>query len=62
MTVNQKILEYLAENGIKQNHLAKKLGVSKQNLSRILNSDDLKVSMLIKICNVLNIKPTHFLN
>lgn len=55
MSVNKKILNYIKENGIIQSELCKKLGYTQANLSRILNSDDIKVSQLEKICEALEV-------
>lgn len=62
MTVNQRILNYIDEKGIKSVDLAKKLDMSKQNLSRILNADDMKVSQLLSISKILEVSPTTFLS
>lgn len=60
MSINKKILNYIKENGIIQSDLCKKLGYTQANLSRILNSDDIKVSQLEKICEALNINVGYF--
>lgn len=60
MDINSRIKEYLVKNEISQTELANKLGISSTSLSRSLNSDDLKVSLLIRICQVLKIQITAF--
>lgn len=60
MGVNSKIQDYIEFKGLKSVEIAKRMGISKQNLSRILNSDDLKVSQLIEISKHLGVVPTYF--
>lgn len=60
MNVNNKILVYLESKGIGQTGLAKKMGISKQNLFRLLNSDDIKISQLLQITKVLEVPFTYF--
>lgn len=60
MDINSRIKDYLANNEISQIELASKLGLSSTSLSRSLNSDDLKVSLLIKICGALKVPASTF--
>ncbi|MDF2447506.1 MAG: Cro/C1-type DNA-binding domain [Bacteroidota bacterium] len=60
MSINKAILKYLDEKGISHSVLVRKTGISKQNLSRILGSDDLKISQLNEICKALNLPVTYF--
>ena len=60
MTINNKIQNYIEKKGFKLVDISKKMGISKQNFSRILNSDDLKLSQLIELCKVLEVNPTYF--
>jgi DNA-binding Xre family transcriptional regulator len=58
----EKISAYLSDNGIKQNFLARKTGITTQTLSAKLNgatkltSDDIEA-----ICGALNKEPNDFL-
>jgi transcriptional regulator with XRE-family HTH domain len=60
MTVNEKIKAYIESKGINLTHLAKKIEMSKQNLSSVLSNNDIKLSQLQKICNVLGLPITYF--
>ena len=60
MSINKKIQVYIENKGLKLVDISKKIGISKQNFSRILKSDDLKVSQLIELCTVLEVSPTYF--
>lgn len=54
MTTGQAIKVILANKGKKQNWLAKKLGMSPQSLSIMLNND-IKFNTVIKICELLEV-------
>jgi len=60
MTVNGKIRNYIEENGIKLTEVARKTGISRQNLSRILDSNDIKVSQLLALSEALGVEPGVF--
>lgn len=60
MDINNRIKDYLSNNEISQTELSSKLGISSTSLSRSLNSDDLKVSLLIKICGALKVSASTF--
>ena len=60
MTVNEKIKAHIESKGINLTHLAKKIEMSKQNLSSVLSNNDIKLSQLQKICNVLGVPITYF--
>lgn len=60
MIINKKIQTYIENKGLKLVDISKKMGISKQNFSRILNSDDLKLSQLIDLCKILNVNPSYF--
>jgi DNA-binding Xre family transcriptional regulator len=62
MEINKKILKYLEDKGINHSVLVKKTGISKQNLSRILSSDDIKFSQLIEITKALDLPLTFFID
>lgn len=57
MTVNisEKIKEKIQETGIKQAHLAKKLGISPQHLSKILERNSKKGQYIPKMAKMLGI-------
>lgn len=58
--LNEKIVKYLDEKSISQTKLAKLTGISQQNLNRVLNSDDIKVSQLHIITKALKLPITYF--
>ncbi|HCQ30237.1 MAG TPA: hypothetical protein DIU39_08130 [Flavobacteriales bacterium] len=60
-TLNEIIKKYIEEKGIKLSELAKKTGISAQNLSRILHAKDLKVSQLFSISDALNLPYDYFI-
>lgn len=51
--VNNVIIKKVKEKNVKWSTLARKTGISKQNLCRILNSNDIKISQLILIAEAL---------
>jgi transcriptional regulator with XRE-family HTH domain len=60
MEVNKRIVKYLEDRGINNSVLAKKAGLSKQNLSRVLSSNDIKLSQLLSITKALELPLTYF--
>lgn len=62
MSVNKKILEYLKTERISQSELATKTGIIQQNLNRMLNSKDMKVSQLLDITKALGLPLTYFID
>jgi MoaA/NifB/PqqE/SkfB family radical SAM enzyme len=60
--INKAILKYLLDNGITITHLAKKLNLPNQNLGRILNHNDIKISQVFKISKALGLNEYHFFN
>lgn len=52
----------LREKAVTQTELAKRVGMATQNLSRLIKSDDIKVSTLLKISNALSMHPADFFN
>lgn len=61
MSVNKKIAEYLRIKGVSQKEFAEMLNTNQPNLSRILNSDDMKVSQLEEMAKLLDVSPGYFL-
>lgn len=60
MNVGKKILEYLRMKDISQSYLAEKLKIKQQSISRLLNSNDIKLSQLIEITKALELPVTYF--
>ncbi|MES2837032.1 MAG: helix-turn-helix domain-containing protein [Bacteroidota bacterium] len=60
-TVNQRIKDYIKIKGIKYTEIAVAVGLSNPNLHRLLSSDDIKVSMLVKFCKALNVDMDYFI-
>jgi transcriptional regulator with XRE-family HTH domain len=60
-TINEIIKHYIEEKGIKLSELARKTGISAQNLSRILQAKDLKVSQLFAISEALSVPYDYFI-
>lgn len=59
---NLRLKEFLIENSISQAELAERMDMAYQNISRIIKKDDIKVSTLIKIANVLNTSIGHLID
>lgn len=49
------LINFLEEKGISQAELARRLGVAPQTLNRMLLSDDIKWSNIVKIADVLDV-------
>lgn len=60
MDINKKIKDYLEKQDISQAELAGLIGISSTSLNRSLNSDDLKISLLTKICAALKVPASKF--
>lgn len=55
-SINQQIKDYLKETGVKQEYIAKQIGITQGTLSQKLsNGDDIKYSLLLKISNILKV-------
>lgn len=62
MKVGHNIMNHLEAWGISQTWLANKIGVSRQNLNRMLYVNDLKLSQYLKICEALGVKIGRFID
>lgn len=61
-STGEKIAAYLKGNGIKQNFIAKKIGVKENTLSSILKGQTkLSIERLELICGVLEKEPNDFI-
>lgn len=59
----ENIRSYMRENGIKQEHVANKIGMSKQTMSAILNGNrKLIADEYVDICNALGVSTNKFTN
>ena len=47
--------KYLNDNGISSAHIARKIGISPQQLNNIYKKQELTVSDLIKLCDAINL-------
>ncbi len=57
-----RIKEYLAHHGIRQNYLANESGIPKKTINDIVNGRvKISIDWLQKICTVLNLPVTYFL-
>lgn len=62
MTPAERILKHLNENGIKQTHLAKRIGMNYSTLSEKLhNRTRFTADDIEKICGALGLKPNDLL-
>lgn len=59
-SINNRIKEILENQNISIVALSKELEITPQSLSRMLNSDDLKVSTVVKIATILDIPVSTF--
>lgn len=50
----------LREKAVTQTELARRVGMATQNLSRLIKSDDIKVSALLKLADALSMHPIDF--
>jgi DNA-binding Xre family transcriptional regulator len=55
-TVNQKLKELILDKGIKLTTISQKTGFSSQNIHRILESEDIKLSQLLSICGAIDVE------
>ena len=63
MSINQKLNDYIEENGIKQIHIAQKTGMSADTISKILNGNRrILADEFLLICSVLEIDANIFRN
>lgn len=53
MTIQKIIIDIMDQEGITQNELAKKMNISRQAISQMLNSKDMKISTVILILTYL---------
>lgn len=53
MDVNRIVADIINREGISQKQLADRVGVSRQAISQMVNGNDMKVSTLLAILNVL---------
>lgn len=61
MTINLRINEYLISKGIKQTYIAKKVGISEDKLSNILNGKrKISATEYLNLCEVLGVDPKTF--
>lgn len=60
--INQRIKIYLAENGVTQYSLSKKLGISPSSLHTQLNGSHMDVHRYVEICELLDVPCDYFLN
>lgn len=61
MNIEKAIGKYLRDNGVKQNHVCEKTGLSQDALSRICNGNrKMTASEFLLICNVLDVDPRTF--
>ena len=61
MSINERLNEYVTENGIKQIHIAQKTGLSPDTVSKILNNNRrILADEFLLICTALEIDPNIF--
>jgi len=53
MTAQEIIMDIMRNEGVTQTELAKKMGVSRQNVSNMLHGDDMKVSTVLHVLRIL---------
>lgn len=62
MSVEESIKQYIEDNGIRQNFVGEKSGISPALLSRILRGErKLRASEFLSICTALNLDPRNFM-
>ena len=61
MSINEKLNDYIKQNGIKQIHIANETGISPDILSRILRGErKVMADEFLDICSVLKADPKIF--
>jgi DNA-binding Xre family transcriptional regulator len=58
---NIQFKKILLDRGLSITELANLVGTSKQNLSRILQNDDIKLTTFLEICDALKVNPSDLL-
>ena len=43
----------IESRGLMMSHVAKKIGVSSSGLTNIMNRDDVRISVVVKICDII---------
>ncbi len=62
MVVQQRLAEYVRNNGIKQTFLVEKTGIKQVKMSNLLNSKvELTADDFERICVALNVDPAKFI-
>lgn len=60
--MQERIKQYLIDNGIKQTHLQKKLGISRSSCNVMLNGKrKITAQEYLQICKLLNLPTDYFL-
>ncbi len=63
MEINERLSEYVNENGIKQVHIAQKTGINKDAISKMLSgSRRILANEFLMICDAINLDPNVFRN
>lgn len=63
MSVQDKVAQYITDNGIKQAFICQQTGISKNALSAMLNSQrKMSVSEFEQICRALKARPGLFID
>ena len=62
MNAGKAIKQIQTEKGITGDSLSKALGVAPQQLSRWRQSDDLKLSIIVRLCNVMGVEVSEFIS
>lgn len=60
ISINSRVKELMKDKSISHTQLAKDLGIEQSNLRRMLNNDDLKITLIVKIAKVLNVPMSTF--
>lgn len=56
----KKLKEFFVREGVSLSEVARRLGVSQQNLSSLLSSDNIKTGTLEKVAEILGKSPAYF--
>lgn len=56
----KKLKEFFIREGVSLSEVARRLGVSQQNLSSLLSSDNIKTGTLEKVAEILGKSPAYF--
>lgn len=63
MDIQERVAQYVRSNGIMQQHIAEKTGISKVKISQMFNGKrKMMADEFVSICDAINKEPNDFIN